>query len=159
MGNWNNKNNWNKSNDQREYEEFQRWKRSGGSSPKQEPKRSGAKFTTYKNGRFANTDLVHIHAWRKTKGGIEVLSMNPLDGTEHIGRVKGKTHIVYIGELINQQTKVKQTVLGMYCKETRKLTLNDYPLVVSENGSGLTSSGKVAKGYFGGYTVKNNYRK
>lgn len=112
-------------------------------------KKSGAKFTRYRDGRFAGTDLVHIAAWRKTKSGLQTLSMNPLDGTEHVGKEKGKTHIVYIGKLINKSAGTITTVLGSYQKESGKLVLNDLGLVVSPNGHGKTKSGKVVKGYFG----------
>lgn len=114
-------------------------------------KSSGAKFTRIANGKFAGTGLQHIAAWRKTKLGLQTLSMNPLDGVEHVSQ-SNKTHLVYIGELVNKSMGTVTTVLGTYQKESGKLVLDKLGLVVSPNGQGQTKSGKSVRGYFGKFT-------
>ncbi len=77
--------------------------------------------------------------------------MNPLDGVEHVSQ-SNKTHLVYIGELVNKSMGTVTTVLGTYQKESGKLVLDKLGLVVSPNGQGQTKSGKSVRGYFGKFT-------
>ena len=116
----------------------------------QQVKRSGATYTKLKNGKYADSGLFTVKAWRKTKFGLQVADAYPYgDGTIHVGKLKKHEHVTYTVTISNQSMGTSQVYYTLMRLDTQKINIPELGLVISPNGSGRTASGKNVKGFFG----------
>ncbi|MGK4568283.1 hypothetical protein [Flavobacterium sp. 3HN19-14] len=116
----------------------------------QAPKKSGANYTKIKKGGAEG--FYAISAWRKTRYGLMTAKAFPCQEkgggvVTHKGKEKGHEHIRYAVDVVmNGQS---QTYFCLFRVDTQKILINELGLCISPNGSGYTSSGKCARGFFG----------
>lgn len=114
-------------------------------------KRSGAKFTPIRKGKYEGCPYPFVNAWRVTKrGGLVTASGGPINGAvEHKAKTSGKHYVPYLITIVNRATGGMQKYTCLYCVETKKIVIKELGWVISPNGSGVTRSGKSVTGYFG----------
>lgn len=118
--------------------------RSYQAQPKQQVKKSGASFTKMRKGKYEG--FYAVNAWRKTSQGLMTAKGFPVSDVEHKSD-KGNFFLRYAVEVVmNGQT---QTYWCLMNTKTQKLVIKELSLVISPNGSGVTSSGKRVTGFFG----------
>lgn len=110
-------------------------------------KRSGAKYTSIRNGKLAGTGLDAVNAWKLTRNGLLTASAFPVDGVEHQGQ--RNDFLRYVVTVANASAGTTQTYWCLMTKSTRKIVIKELGLVISPNGSGKTKGGKVVTGFFG----------
>lgn len=116
-------------------------------SNQQQPqhKKSGAVYTTMKNGKFEGETCVN--AWRATKDGLVKASAFPVDGVVHVGKDKGHEFMRYV---VNVTQGINtQTFWCLMRLDTKKIVIKELGLVISPNGQGVTRNGKRVTGFFG----------
>jgi len=117
-------------------------------------KRSGAVYTVIKKGNFEGNTIVN--AWRSTKLGIMTAVVAPYAG-------EGKRGLEIVNSEKNEYQKMICTItnktLGtsqiypvLMNLKTKTIVISELGLVISQNGSGVTSKGKRVTGYFGRFT-------
>ncbi|KRD10500.1 hypothetical protein ASE21_12440 [Flavobacterium sp. Root901] len=124
-------------------------------------KRSGATYTTIRNGNFEGNIIVN--AWRKTKMGLMQATVAPYAGQGKKGleivNSQGKSgnqdkeYQKMICEIRNTALGTTQTYHVLMNLKTKVIVIQELGLCITPNGSGVTRSGKRVTGYFG-----KNYR-
>ncbi len=111
-----------------------------------QPKRSGAVYSRIKNGKFDGMTI--INAWRKTKMGLMTCKVAPYHASEVLVKSDRNEFVKMIAEikLPTGQIQIEPCLMNM---TNKKVVLQKMGLVISPNGSGVTSSGKRVTGYFG----------
>lgn len=118
--------------------------RSNGNQQRQDVKKSGATYTKMRKGKFEG--FMAVSAWRKTKAGLMTAKGFPVSDVEHMSE-KGNGFLRYAVDVtMNGMT---QTYWCLMSTKTQKININELSLVISPNGSGVTSSGKRVTGFFG----------
>lgn len=129
--------------------------------PQQQFKRSGAVYSTIRNGAFAGHTIVN--AWKVTKNGILTAKVAPYSGTKEQGLKtvlsngsSGNTPKEYqkmICTITNKTMGTSQIYPVLMNLQTKVIVIQDLGMCITPNGSGQTRSGKRVTGYFG-----RNYR-
>lgn len=121
----------------------------GGGQP---PKRSGAKYSQIKTGKFKGGTI--INAWNKSRGkGLITAKVAPYGNSkEYTAESSGNTFITMIAEVFYHNSGQKLLIPCSMNKDTRVVVLSDIGMVITPNGHGVTSSGKRVTGYFGKFT-------
>ncbi len=116
------------------------------------PKRSGAKYSIIRKGSFEGQ--VIINAWNKSRGkGLITAKVAPYkDSKEYTAPTSGKTYITMMAEVHYHNSGITKLIPCSMNKATRAVVLSDIGMVITQNGSGITSSGKRVTGYFGKFT-------
>lgn len=110
-------------------------------------KKSGAHYTQIREGK--NEGLYAVNAWRKTKMGLMTAKAFPANREVVYTSKEGNEFITYAVEISNTTLGTSQTYWALMNKKTRKLFIKELGLVISPNGSGITSGGRRVAGYFG----------
>ena len=115
-------------------------------------KKSGAKYSIIRNGRFEGGTIVN--AWNKSRGkGLITAKVAPYsDSKEYTAKSSGKTYITMIAEITYHNSGHTRIIPCSMNKNTKVIALSDIGMVISPNGAGMTSSGKKVTGYFGKFT-------
>lgn len=118
----------------------------------QPPKRSGAKYSQIKTGKFKGGTI--INAWNKSRGkGLITAKVAPYGNSkEYTAESSGNTYITMIAEVFYHNSGQKMLIPCSMNKDTRVIVLSDIGMVITPNGHGVTSSGKRVTGYFGKFT-------
>ncbi|MGX1930205.1 hypothetical protein [Flagellimonas sp. 2504JD4-2] len=116
------------------------------------PKRSGAKYSIIRNGRFEGGTIVN--AWNKSRSkGLITAKVAPYkDSKEYTAKTSGKTYITMIAEITYQKSGHTRLIPCSINKATKVIVLGDIGMVITPNGAGITSSGKKVTGYFGKFS-------
>jgi len=116
------------------------------------PKRSGAKYSIIRKGDFEGQ--VIINAWNKSRGkGLITAKVAPYkDSKEYTAPSSGKTYITMIAEVHYHNSGITKLIPCSMNKATRAVVLSDIGMVITQNGSGVTSGGKKVTGYFGKFS-------
>lgn len=150
---WNNNNNWNGGGNWNGNRNGN-WNgnRGNGYQNKPQAKRSGAKYSIIRNGKFEGGTIVN--AWNKSRGkGLITAKVAPYkDSKEYTAKSSGKTYITMIAEVFYHNTGQKMLIPCSMNKNTKVIVLSDLGMVISPNGNGITSSGKKVTGYFGKFS-------
>nr|WP_116219463.1 hypothetical protein [Allomuricauda sp.] len=122
------------------------------SGNRQAPKRSGAKYSIIRQGKFEGQTI--INAWNKSRGkGLITAKVAPYgDSKEYTAPSSGKTYITMIAEITYHNSGHTRIIPCSMNKATKSVVLSDIGMVITQNGSGLTSSGKKVSGYFGKFS-------
>lgn len=110
-------------------------------------KKSGATYTKIREGK--NEGLYAVNAWRKTKMGLMTAKAFPANREVVHTSQEGNEFITYAVEISNTTMGTSQTYWSLMNTKTRKLFIKELGLVISPNGSGVTSGGQRVTGYFG----------
>lgn len=123
-----------------------------GNSQRPQVKRSGAKYSIIRKGDFEGGTI--INAWNKSKGkGLITAKVAPYkDSKEYTAQSSGKTYITMIAEVFYHNSGQKMIIPCSMNKSTKAVVLQDIGMVITQNGSGITSGGKKVTGYFGKFT-------
>jgi len=123
-----------------------------GNSQRPQVKRSGAKYSIIRKGDFEGGTI--INAWNKSKGkGLITAKVAPYkDSKEYTAQSSGKTYITMIAEVFYHNSGQKLIIPCSMNKSTKAVVLQDIGMVITQNGSGITSGGKKVTGYFGKFT-------
>ncbi|RIV68713.1 hypothetical protein [Flagellimonas aequoris] len=157
---WNNNNNWNGNrggnwNGNRggnwNGNRGGNWNGNGGNM-QPPPKRSGAKYSTIKTGKFKGATIVN--AWNKSKGkGLITAKVAPYkDSKEYTAKSTGNVFITMIAEVFYHNSGQKMLIPCSMNKDTKVIVLSDIGMTITPNGHGVTSGGKRVTGYFGKFT-------
>ncbi|OQD41500.1 hypothetical protein BUL40_15595 [Croceivirga radicis] len=127
----------------------------GGYYPQQNqkpPKKSGAKYSIIRKGKFEG--LTIVNAWNKSKGkGLITAKVSPYkDSSEYTAKTTGKKYITMIAEVVWTNSGQVRIIPCSMNIATKVISLPDLGMVITPNGNGLTSSGKKVTGYFGKFT-------
>ncbi len=127
------------------------WNRNGGNM-QPPPKRSGAKYSTIKTGKFKGATIVN--AWNKSKGkGLITAKVAPYkDSKEYTAKSTGNVFITMIAEIFYHNSGQKMLIPCSMNKDTKVIVLSDIGMTITPNGHGVTSGGKRVTGYFGKFT-------
>lgn len=126
------------------------YNRNNGNRPA--PKRSGAKYSIIRQGKFEGQTI--INAWNKSRGkGLITAKVAPYgESKEYTAPSSGKTYITMIAEITYHNSGHTRIIPCSMNKATKSVVLSDIGMVITQNGSGLTSSGKKVTGYFGKFS-------
>jgi hypothetical protein len=115
----------------------------------QPPKKSGAVYSTIKKGK--NEGGTIINAWNTSKSkGLITATIAPYDKSDEIVEsAKGNEYQKMIANVFYHRTGSKLTMGCLMNIKTKVVVLQDIGMMCSQNGSGVTASGKRATGYFG----------
>ncbi|MEQ8220324.1 MAG: hypothetical protein RH981_18965 [Arenibacter sp.] len=115
-------------------------------------KKSGAKYSLIKDGTYKGYTI--INAWNKSRGkGLITAKVAPYKGSkEYTAETSGATYITLIAEVNYRNTGVTKLVPCSMNKATKVIVLSEIGMVISPNGSGITSGGHKVTGYFGKFS-------
>ena len=118
--------------------------------PQQKPrvKRSGATYSKISKGNHVGSTIVN--AWNKIKGrGLITAKVAPYKDTKVYENAKGETKQTMIAEVFYHNSGITKIIPCSMNQATQVIVLSELGMCISPNGNGYTSSGKIAKGYFG----------
>lgn len=119
------------------------------------PKKSGAKYSNISKGKNAGGTIVN--AWNKSKSkGLLTATVAPYDKSDEIvtAQTSGKEYIKMIAKVKYSNSGVEKIIPCLMNIKTKVIVLSEIGMVITPNGSGHTSSGKKATGYFGTMTKR-----
>lgn len=153
--NWNNNRNWN-GNRNSNWNNYPRnnWNgnRGGYGNGRPPSKKSGAKYSPIKQGKFKGGTIVN--AWNASRNrGLVTAKVAPYkDSKEYTAESSGNTYVTMIAEVTYRNSGVTKIIPCSMNKDTRVIVLEEIGMVISPNGHGTTRSGKRVTGYFGKFT-------
>lgn len=112
-------------------------------------KKSGAVYSKIRKGKMEG--LTCCNAWRKTKLGLMTASIMPYSD-ELIEGSRDNQYIKMLAEVTNRSLGTTQKYTCLMNIKTQVITIKELGLVITPNGQGRTSSGKIVRGYFGKFT-------
>ncbi|MCQ0113034.1 hypothetical protein [Zhouia amylolytica] len=125
-------------------------------------KKSAAKYSQIRNGRFEGLTIVNAYNVSKSKGLIKA-TVAPYKGSlkgdkvQIVESVNDKTgqikeYIKMIAVVKYERSGVEKVIPCLMNMKTRVIVLDDLQMVITPNGTGQTRRGKTVTGYFGKYT-------
>ncbi len=118
----------------------------------QPPKKSGAKYSIIRKGDFEGGTIVNAWNVSRRRGLITAKVAPYKDSKEYTAKTSGKTYITMIAEVRWDNSGQTEVIPCSMNKDTKVIVLDKLGMVISPNGSGMTSSGKKVTGYFGKFT-------
>lgn len=115
----------------------------------QPPKKSGATYSKIKKGNFEGGTIVN--AWNTSKNrGLITATVAPYHKSEEVVRSeKGHEYQKMMCKVLFTRSGQEKLIPCLMNIKTKVVVLQELGMVITPNGSGVTSSGKRVSGYFG----------
>lgn len=115
-------------------------------------KRSGAKYSTIRKGKFQDATIVN--AWNKSKGkGLLTATVAPYSKSKtYTAKKSGKRYQTMICKLHYHNSGHERIIPVSMNVDTGVIVIEEIGMVITKNGSGVTSGGKKVTGYFGTFS-------
>ncbi|WP_417443757.1 hypothetical protein [Joostella sp.] len=117
-------------------------------APPPPAKKSGATYSIIKKGKYEGGTIVNAWNVSRSKGLIKA-TVAPYSGTTESTSQSGNVYQTMIASVFYEKSGVKKLMPCLMNVKTKKIALSEINMVISPNGSGVTSSGKRVSGYFG----------
>lgn len=121
----------------------------GGYPQKPQAKKSGATYSTIRNGNYKGEIIVN--AWNKSRSkGLITAKVSPYKGSKkYTADSTGHEYVTMIAVVSYQNSGIERVIPCSMNVKTRVIALPEIGMVITPNGSGRTASGKNVRGYFG----------
>lgn len=115
-------------------------------------KKSGATYSKISKGNFVGSTIVN--AWNKSRSrGLITCTVAPYKGSKtYKADTSGEKYQTMMAEIFYHNTGQKILEPCSMNIKTKRIVLKSLGMVITPNGKGRTSSGKLVSGYFGTFT-------
>ena len=120
----------------------------GPQMPAPPAKKSGAVFSIIKKGNFQGATI--INAWNKSRKGLITATVAPYKKSDEVvTSEKGNEYQKMMAKVFWHNTGNERLIPCLMNTRTKVVVLSEIGMVITQNGSGVTSGGKRVTGYFG----------